>query len=117
MNATDPHHSGGLVSFGDCLIDPGELTRGEAIAAISEHHSCPPHCLPKGRAGATFAAVDGTAGYTDPEWINTMANLCWEALRLTGQRSDTHATPVSLADDPVGAYRSRVTSREPGPAH
>ncbi|MFG1793964.1 hypothetical protein [Nocardia sp. NPDC049149] len=44
----------GATGFGDCLVDPGVLTRDDAIYAMCVHFSCPVQCLVLPRAEATL---------------------------------------------------------------
>lgn len=45
--------------FGDCAVDPGELTGVDAVLAISRHHGCMGMCWPRLRA---MVAVDTEYG-------------------------------------------------------
>ncbi|MFX0573066.1 hypothetical protein [Nocardia nepalensis] len=89
MNAATPDQIGATTGFGDCLADPGELTRGDAIKAMSRHHNCSRECLPLQRAGATlnteYSWSPSANVATDLSWGVVMSTLVREAIRLSGQ--------------------------------
>ncbi|WP_433661119.1 hypothetical protein ACQPW1_02250 [Nocardia sp. CA-128927] len=108
VNAAISDNGSAITSFGDCLIDPGRLTRAEAIAAMHMHYACPRQCLPLSRADATLNAEYGavpvaTEQAANQKWDTKMAGLCQEAIRLVtrAQQRAEPSPPPATDHDPV----------------
>ncbi|MFX0581103.1 hypothetical protein [Nocardia nepalensis] len=84
-----PGHAEGAI-FGDCLTDPGELGTNDAIHAMSVHHSCPPQCLPLGRAMDTLSVEFVSTAMPSPDLLTGGGSA---------QQSATEAQPSVEIDE------------------